>query len=560
MLESEEFHNVRSRLFKNLNDINSQSKLDFFVKDLGIISANERSPDIVNLVRSAIEKAKSLSSDMQFFTLYWIYFQQTYHYAQQIDQTKDLVTKMKETAAQDDNVEQQAIIFSAESIISQSEGSIKEAIKLIEKAEEILRPYKLDYAEIYYSILYAFTVFKYLEDLDYVRSINNMNECFFYYYKQSNNTLGMIKSLALLLRFYTFSGQEEKTNELLKWIFIEEKIQEKIIASQSVLLYRHAGTISSMLYKTSDVIYYLEYAYKKITEEYLIFEMMYEYTYTLRLLGRYYAFQGKFQESYDLLVELTDFMEQEDVKPNYAERNRKNVYYNSYYTLLFIYSQLDLDIENVKDEGLKKLHEYTRKIVDNTKISQNLLKEGNLGETNLEELMRSEGDKSKEELYLIIHQVLFTQKPYIDSDQKEEKMITLRNYVNDPSYVDIYLAKIYLAKGNFIKFHRSVDIFVNHTLDTKEPILKIWREIFILLAKYLRNPKDQTVVAELYKLEKHCKDHNFNKIAEEINIYHRLIISKRAISNLEERFKQTAFIDVFNEESKKLVLEYLDKK
>ncbi len=145
MLESEEFHNVRSRLFKNLNDINSQSKLDFFVKDLGIISANERSPDIVNLVRSAIEKAKSLSSDMQFFTLYWIYFQQTYHYAQQIDQTKDLVTKMKETAAQDDNVEQQAIIFSAESIISQSEGSIKEAIKLIEKAEEILRPYKLDY-------------------------------------------------------------------------------------------------------------------------------------------------------------------------------------------------------------------------------------------------------------------------------------------------------------------------------------------------------------------------------------------------------------------------------
>jgi hypothetical protein len=559
MLESEEFHNVRSKLFKNLNNIDSPSQLDCFIQDLRIISANERSPDIVNLVRNAIEKAKSLSSDVQFFTLYWIYFQQTYHHTQQIDQTKGLVAKMKKTAARNDNVEQQAIILSAESIISQSEGGIKEAVKLIEKAEEILRPHKLDYAETYYSIFYALTVFKYLEDLDYARSIINMNECFFYYYKQSNNTSGMIKSLALLLRFYTFSGQEEKTNKLLKWIFIEEKIQDKVIASQSVLLYRHAGTISSVLYKTNDVIHYLEYTNKKITAENLKFEMMYEYTYTLRILSRYYAFQGKFQESYDLLVELTDFMEQEEVKPNYAERNRKNVYYSSYYTLLFIYSQLDLDIENLKDKGLKKLYEYTRKIVDSTKISQNLLKEGNVEETNLKELLKSESEKSKDELYLILHQVLLTQEPYIDSDQKEENMITLRNYVVDPNFVDVYLAKIYLAKGNFNKFHSLVDVFVDRPLDTKEPILKIWREIFILLANYLRNPKDQSIVTELNNLKKHCENRNFNKIAEEINIYQRLIMSKRTISNLEERFKQTAFIDVFNEESKRLVLEYLDK-
>ena len=47
-------------------------------------------------------------------------------------------------------------------------------------------------------------------------------------------------------------------------------------------------------------------------------------------------------------------------------------------------------------------------------------------------------------------------------------------------------------------------------------------------------------------------------MAEEISLYQKLIASKRTVDNLQEKFKQTAFIDVFNEESKRMIFDYFD--
>ncbi|MHA1514926.1 MAG: hypothetical protein ACTSPF_05255 [Candidatus Heimdallarchaeaceae archaeon] len=348
------------------------------------------------------------------------------------------------------------------------------------EAEQILKPFKKDYPESYHALLYAQTFYLSLSDKDYKSAIRNMKKCFDYYYLESKNSSGMIKSLTLLLNYYIFLNQKKKTEDLLEWVFQKEKIQDKITSSQAVLLYWCAGTISAIDHKIEHTISYLKNSYEKITYEGLQKELMYEYTYTLRLLSRYYAFQGKFQESYELLVELVNFMEDDYVRINYIQKNRKKVYFGSYFTLLFIFVQLDLDIENIQDNSLKKLYNYTKRTLSKKRISQKLLLNETTDNKQLSELLDDEIHESKDDVYLVLHQLLITHDSYTTSEIViEDKISSLRDYVYDPHYLDILLAKIYLSKGNYQKFDEILRNFTKETTRSKEPILSIWKDIYV---------------------------------------------------------------------------------
>lgn len=59
------------------------------------------------------------------------------------------------------------------------------------------------------------------------------------------------------------------------------------------------------------------------------------------------------------------------------------------------------------------------------------------------------------------------------------------------------------------------------------------------------------------KLEEYCRVNNFMKMEEEITLYRRLISSTRTINQFTNKIKQTAFMDIYDNQSKKVVIEYL---
>ncbi|MHA1200482.1 MAG: hypothetical protein ACTSQF_14260 [Candidatus Heimdallarchaeaceae archaeon] len=558
MLDIDEFREKRTNIFNNRPNFQSIAYIKKNLEDLEILCANERSNEVIDLLEFILDSIEKKAENELLFSIYWMYFIQTYLFVQRIKQTEIILSKMEEIAKKTDEIRYKAIVFDAKSLLLQLKGKKKESLEQIKLAKATLNSNKQEYPETYYAILYAYTYFLSFENKNYKDASKRMKLCFDYYYNNSKNSLGMIKSLSSLLRFYAFSDQKEETDRLLEWTFNDEKIQDKVSSTQAILLYLFAGTISALRYRIDDALIFLDQAYEKIKEENLQLDMMYEFSSTIRLLSRFYSFQGNFQKSYELLIELTNFMEEKFVKLNYIQKSRRKVFFSSYYTLLFIYSQLNIDINNIQDESLQKLHNYINEALSKSKIPLSILLEDDLDQEKLNDLLQDEKSEDKEEVSFLLHQVVAKHESYLTPDEFEDRIDGLRDYVYDPLYLDILLAKIYLSKGNYDAFHNTIKKFSGISFEEQEPTVNIWKKIFFLLADYLKNPEDRSVLTELNKLEVHCKRNNFNKIAEEIYVYQKLIASKRTIGDFEERFKQTAFMDVFNEESRKMVLDYLD--
>ena len=47
---------------------------------------------------------------------------------------------------------------------------------------------------------------------------------------------------------------------------------------------------------------------------------------------------------------------------------------------------------------------------------------------------------------------------------------------------------------------------------------------------------------------------------EEIKMYHRLISSTKTINQFTDKIKQTAFMDMYDKESRRMAMEYLESK
>ena len=95
-------------------------------------------------------------------------------------------------------------------------------------------------------------------------------------YNESNNTSGMIKSINLLLRYYTLLGEEEETRKLKSWVLDQEEIQTKLLDSHYILLYWYLGLISTINYQLDEAIIYLKRTHKRISQIGLFHQNMYE--------------------------------------------------------------------------------------------------------------------------------------------------------------------------------------------------------------------------------------------------------------------------------------------
>ena len=561
MLDIEEFQKTKEKLFKNKDIIETLADFYGYITDLEIVCTNERSSKLSNLLLSLIERSKKFNDEVLHFRLHWLYFRQIYFFIGNMEKTKETLEVMKKISLKRNDKEFNAIIHAAESVIEQLFQNEQGAINKIIEAMESIQNLQDKHPETFYRILYTHTLFTAPSEPPYSETIKNLEECYSYYYK-SNNSLGLILAIYQLLRFYFLSNQDEKIEKLTHEIFKKEKFHNKLLDKHFVALNWYFGIISTVRYDLEEAIGYLISAYNKIKEYDLQKELLYEFTDIVKLLSRCFALLGDYQKSYDLLVELTSFMETSDVRKNFIERNIKRIHFSSYNTLLFIFSQLELDISSLKDNKLKRIYDNTKELLVESKLVKHMLLETSLDDEELEKIIT---DGRDEETYLVLHHLFTTREPYSTSEEALKKIKTIRDYnfdplYVDPLYVDISLGKIYLTMGKYDEFAKITNKIQSKLKETRTPILKVWIEVFILIQRHIQDPNDKNILTELNKLENYCVESNLKKMEKEIKLYKNLILSNLAIKESKKRFQQAAFIDVFNEQSKNLVIEHLETK
>ncbi len=555
MLDIEDLQKIKEKLFENKDTLKTESDFYDYLTDLELICANERSSKLSNLILILMAKSNIIANEDLLFRLYWLYFRQTYFLVSNIEKTRKILEGMKKISLKGRNIEFIAIVYAAESLIEQLFGNKQSAKNKITKAMETIENLQDKYSDTFIRILYIHTLFTAPSKSPYSETLKNFEKCYSYYSK-SNNSFGLILVIYQLLRFYILSNQEERIEKLTYEIFQIEKFHNKLLDTHYVSLNWYFGVIS-IKYDLEEAIRYLMSAYNKIKENNLQKELLYEFTDIIKLLSRCFALSGEYQKSYNLLVELTNFMKTNEVRKNFIERNIKRIHFSSYNTLLFIFAQLELDITSLKDDKLKDIYDNTRELLVESKLVKHMLLETSLDDEEIEEIIT---DGTDEEIYLVLHHLLRTSEPYTTSEEALNKIQAIRDYVSDPLYVDISLGKIYLAMGKYEEFSKITEKIQLKLESTRTPILKLWIEVFSLIQKHILNPNDKKILSELNKLELYCVKNNLRKMEKEIKLYKNLILSSHAIEESKKRFQQSAFLDVFNEQSKNLVVEYLETK
>ena len=160
----------------------------------------------------------------------------------------------------------------------------------------------------------------------------------------------------------------------------------------------------------------------------------------------------------------------------------------------------------------------------------------------------------------MLHQQLLSLETYDLTEKTIEKISLLREHVYNPLYADIVIGKIHLAIGNFKEFNNILVKVQNQLKNVDTPILELWIKLFELLSKYIENPSDTDLLEDFDKLANYCRNNNFIKMAEEVDLYQKLILSSKTIDVFVDRFQQTAFMDIYTRQSKKMVLEYIESK
>lgn len=554
MLDAKEFSKAKSFVLVKKDKPKTLKELSLFVNNLEIVAANETSAELAEIINQTIRETEERNL---LFRLYLMYFHQTYYYIQKLETTEKTLKNMSRISEEEDNAEFKAYVCVSQALIAQLKGDIDEALELSKKAYEMLLPIKDGYLDAYYRILYTYSIFNWMRDKGtHQKTIENIESCVYYWYK-SNRTLSMLTAIFQLLKLYIFNSYDSKFDEMIKWIFNTKKIQNRLIDSHYTLLYTFVGTVFTIRLKIKEAKEFLVQAHERMKISNLKFERMFEYIELLKLLSRCYAYTGNFQLSYEIIIELIEYIETDFVKKNYYGWGMKRVYFAIYYTFFFIFAQLDMQIQDIEDEKLKQVYGYIKSLLEKTRFSENLLLDTSFSEKEINKITE-EGDVRTDEFYLAIHQQLISLEAHKVSEETVSKIEMIRDYVHSPLYADILIGKIQLSMGNFDEFTKIVTKIMKNRDKADTPILFSWIRLFELLNKYLLEQDIRNVVGELVSLENQCRENNFHKMADEVILYQKLITSTRTLENFRERFNQTAFIDIYNNQSKEMVMEYLE--
>ncbi len=558
MLDTEEFRERKERIFQNIGSLNTLSDLSDHVLDLELVCANERSLELANILKKTIIVAKEIENNNLLYKSYRLYFQQIFSYVQRLDEAEEIVNCMQTIAESSNNIEHESLVYFSKALLIRIHGLIEKSDELTIKAMRKIEKGKKIYPDTYYRILFTYNMFMWYRDNDFPDVFSNVEKCVSYW-KDTYHTLPMITGIFRLLRLYIFSGNSEKFNNLMQWIFEKERIQDNLIDYHFTLLYSFIGRIQAIRLNIDKAIDFLSEAYHRVISSKSEDIMMYEYIEIQKLLCRSYAFKGEFQKSYQILIEFLNFVESDFVKQNYQTSMVKRLYFGVYYTLLFIFAQLDVNIDNIADTQLKRIHNYTKNLLEKSRISEDLLISNSLDDKQLDKI-KIEKDKRPVEFDLSLYQQLNSLKTQAASENTVSNIEYLRGYVYNPLYADIILGKIHLSIGNFREFKSIVKQMENKEKEADTPVLILWIKLYRLLFEYLEDPGNKVILSEFRKLESYCKKNNFIKMSEEINLYFKLITSTKTINNLTQKFQQTAFTDIYNKQSKRMVVEYLDSK
>ncbi|MBY8999583.1 MAG: hypothetical protein KGD64_01590 [Candidatus Heimdallarchaeota archaeon] len=517
----------KESLINQVKNIRNHEELQEIIKDLRVVSANEKSETVLEIIRRAVKWGKKLDHKISIVNLYELEIKQLFHKKISIKRIKFLLTEMFRISEEINYSDGLILAHSIKWGILKLEGRIKESTNALRKVESLLSNTEQKDEYVYYMCKYSLAFEDWM--LNHNSEVaNDFEKCNEFFFKE-----GFYRSLAQTYSFlsviYTRKQEGKKALDMGNQILANRSLFENLPHDVQGIIYYFTG-LGHML-EANLVISesYFNEAYtvlKRIYKDSIYFSnfiILHSYLATVKGL------QGKTNQAYSSIKEAKIILQSEFIKKNLDENSEKQIVH----TLNLV------DFYNISRLGNYTLHEHQvliGEIIENCKdlysdfmtLSEFILS-ANLGSDKLQLLLAIDNFSINRVKHLI---EFMLEKQKLDTEISKEQRslncisilknreVTTKTTFMEHAYVDLLVAQQLFSLKRYAEISPLLKKYENRLKQIEVLEMRIFMETFIQVGAFKSG--DPLGPALQYMAIKKCRIYGFSRLENKLLNYLQL--------------------------------------
>ncbi|MHA1345059.1 MAG: hypothetical protein ACTSVO_00560 [Candidatus Heimdallarchaeaceae archaeon] len=506
---------LKDLLIKKLKVID----LSKIMSELRSLCANEKSPDVLEVLDMALDISKSSSNLKQIVDLYELKIKQLYHLQENLPIVEELLEKMIQVAESINYIEGLALSLQIKGYNEFLKGNREKSSTHINRAIELLKGIKQVDSYAYIICNYSFAVNKWLSTRDFnVASI--LEECVEYFYSNSYYH-GLAVALGVLSIIYQQTQNKEKSMKLLKRIISDINFLSKMPREIQSIIHFYIGFSHGLCFN-------LNKAETHLLESHDILKSLYQdsiysgyYLTALSHLTKTYALQGNLELALDQMKKVEELLEEEIAVRNLDSFNKSQIIHTFNLTKFYIQSRLH-------DFTVEKFHDLIQTIISNVGtyhsnaiMLSELLLSANFTKEELQDIRNLNNPSTKRVEHILDFLI---GKESHDDKQTLQKINTLkrrpveeRMTSVEKAFADLLAAQEYYKINRFAEIYPLLKKYENQTHKIEVLEMRVFIEAFIQVGKFKNG--DPLGPALQYMAIKKCRNYGFSRLENRLLVY-----------------------------------------
>ncbi|MBY8999581.1 MAG: hypothetical protein KGD64_01580 [Candidatus Heimdallarchaeota archaeon] len=511
----------------NLDSIQNKSEMEVMIRELKIISSNEKSQEIVTLIKKARKKCIEIDDKENQVILYGLQIGQLYHFKKHLNLVSNLLKSMKELSVEIDYTGGIAFSLMFEWLIEKMKGNKENYSNAIEKSIQTITKEKINDEYIQTMCNYSYAVEIWLENHD-VRSTNMLENCldFFYRNKYYRN---LTQTLAILSIIYSHTQKSNKGLRIIQDILSNRNIFNDLPLDVKAITYYFSG-LTHLLQAN------LRLSESYFDEAYDIFKPIYKssiYFSNFLTLHSYLAtvkgLQGKTDQVYALIKDAKTLLQTDYMKTNLDQITRKQIVHTLNLVKFYNISRLGNYAPHEHQELIGKIIDNCKDLYSDFMTLSEFILSANLGSDKLQQLLEIDNFSINRVKYLI--EFMF-EKQKLDTEINREQKVsncivilekrekTTKTTFMEDAYTDLLIAQQLFSLKRYAEITPLLKKYENRLKQIEVLEMRIFMEAFIQVGAYKNG--EPLGPALQYMAIKKCRLYGFSRLENKLLDYLQL--------------------------------------
>ncbi|MHA1202454.1 MAG: hypothetical protein ACTSQ4_08025 [Candidatus Heimdallarchaeaceae archaeon] len=517
----------KERLLNQVKNIRNHEELQKIMKNLRLVSANEKSKIVLKTIRRAVKWGKKLNHKISIVNLYELEIKQLFHTRSSIKRIKFLLSEMFRISKEINYSEGLILAYSIEWGVLKLEGRSEESTNALREVELLLSKTKQKDKYAHYICKYSIAFEDWILNHN-LEVVNDFEECGKFFYKEGFYR-GLAQTFSFLSVICTRKQESKRALDMGNQILANRSLFEILPLDVKGIIYYFIGLGYILDANLTMAESYFNEAYdilKSIYESSIYFSnfiILHSYLATVKGL------QGKTEQAYALIKDAETLLQTDYVKTNLDHDTKKQIIHTLNLVKFYNLSRLGKYNHQEHQKLIEEIIDNCKSLYSDFMTLSEFILSANLDSAKLQQLLTIDNfsiNRVKHLIkFMIEKQKLETE---ISEEQKalncvailEKHVITTKTTFMENTYTNLLIAQQLFSLKRYVEISPLLKQYENrlHRIEVLE--MRIFMEAFIQVGAYKSG--DPLGPALQYMAIKKCRLYGFSRLESKLLNYLQL--------------------------------------